>query len=155
MPPPCSSRTSAHPAARPAAEKKRVIDKHTNLATALLGAIKERQLDAFYSLEEDCLGNKADAAAVARQLQVGRRKGICGARLQGKGSGVCVCVCMCVFGGGDCQWVGGGAGGCFVAGSPAVHGIALPGPFHLPAHPLLPAPSHPSVSPAGSGWLAR
>ncbi|PSC71004.1 SEC1 family transport SLY1-like [Micractinium conductrix] len=50
-------------------EKKRVIDKHTNLATALLGAIKARQLDAFYSLEEDCLGNKADAGAVVQQLQ--------------------------------------------------------------------------------------
>ncbi|KAL4448182.1 hypothetical protein ABPG75_005401 [Micractinium tetrahymenae] len=50
-------------------EKKRVIDKHTNLATALLSAIKARQLDAFYALEEDCLANKADAAAVAKQLQ--------------------------------------------------------------------------------------
>lgn len=50
-------------------EKKRVIDKHTNLATALLGAIKSRQLDAFYALEEDCLGNKADAGLVAQQLQ--------------------------------------------------------------------------------------
>lgn len=46
-----------------------MIDKHTNLATALLGAIKARQLDALYALEEDCVGGKADAAAVARQLQ--------------------------------------------------------------------------------------
>jgi len=53
-----------------AAEKKRVIDKHTNLATALLGAIKARQLDAFYALEEDCLANKADVSAVCKQLQV-------------------------------------------------------------------------------------
>ena len=56
-----------------------MIDKHTNLATALLGAIKARQLDAFYSLEEDCLGNKADAGAVVQQLQVGvRDKRPCG-----------------------------------------------------------------------------
>lgn len=50
-------------------ERKRVIDKHTNLATALLKHIKDRQLDGFYALEEDCLANKADCAAVCRQLQ--------------------------------------------------------------------------------------
>lgn len=60
----------------PAAEKKRVIDKHTNLATALLGAIKARQLDAFYALEEECLAGKADAAAVAQQLRVGRGRAL-------------------------------------------------------------------------------
>lgn len=49
-------------------ERKRVIDKHTNLATALLGAIKSRQLDAFYALEEECIAGKADVAAVARQM---------------------------------------------------------------------------------------
>ncbi|KAI3426451.1 hypothetical protein D9Q98_008818 [Chlorella vulgaris] len=50
-------------------EKKRVIDKHTNLATALLGCIKARQLDAYYALEEECISGKADAAAVTAQLQ--------------------------------------------------------------------------------------
>ena len=45
-----------------------MIDKHTNLATALLGAIKSRQLDAFYALEEECIAGKADVAAVARQM---------------------------------------------------------------------------------------
>eukprot|EP00899_Mesostigma_viride_P021346 jgi/Mesvir1/29212/Mv08629-RA.2 len=36
-------------------DRKRVIDKHTNVATALLAHIKRRQLDAFCSLEEDLL----------------------------------------------------------------------------------------------------
>lgn len=31
--------------------------------------LQDRQLDGFYSLEEDCLANKADCAAVCRQLQ--------------------------------------------------------------------------------------
>lgn len=46
-----------------------MIDKHTNLATALLRAIKERQLDAFYALEEDCIAGKAEAAAVVQNLE--------------------------------------------------------------------------------------
>ncbi|XP_002972416.2 SEC1 family transport protein SLY1 [Selaginella moellendorffii] len=36
-------------------ERKKMIDKHTNIATALLGEIKSRNLDGFYSLEEDML----------------------------------------------------------------------------------------------------
>lgn len=31
--------------------------------------MQDRQLDGFYALEEDCLANKADCAAVCRQLQ--------------------------------------------------------------------------------------
>lgn len=36
-------------------ERKRMIDKHTNLATALLGDIKARSLDGHYNLEDDML----------------------------------------------------------------------------------------------------
>jgi Sec1 family len=52
-------------------ERKRVIDKHTNLATALLKAIKERGLDLYYNLEEDSLMGKADLAAVLKVVTVG------------------------------------------------------------------------------------
>eukprot|EP00898_Chlorokybus_atmophyticus_P004670 jgi/Chlat1/5203/Chrsp33S05044 len=34
-------------------ERKRIIDKHTNIATALLGHIKSRAIDAFCSLEDE------------------------------------------------------------------------------------------------------
>lgn len=51
-------------------EKKKVLDKHTNLATALLQAIKSRGLDGFYNLEEDLLTGKADTAALIKLLQV-------------------------------------------------------------------------------------
>lgn len=37
-------------------ERKRMIDKHTNIATALLGEIKARSLDGFYNIEDDMLG---------------------------------------------------------------------------------------------------
>lgn len=40
-------------------EKKRMIDKHTNIATALLGRIKNRTLDQFHSVEEEFITNKA------------------------------------------------------------------------------------------------
>jgi hypothetical protein len=36
-------------------EKKRIIDVHTNIATALLNNIKERELDTYFSLEENIM----------------------------------------------------------------------------------------------------
>lgn len=33
-------------------EKKRVIDMHTNIATALMKQIKDREIDAYFSFEE-------------------------------------------------------------------------------------------------------
>lgn len=36
-------------------ERKKLIDKHTNIATVLLGEIKERSLDAYCTLENDML----------------------------------------------------------------------------------------------------
>jgi len=50
-------------------EKKRVIDKHTNMATTLLKLIKERALDHFYSLEEELVSGKAEGDAVLEMLQ--------------------------------------------------------------------------------------
>ncbi|KDD76262.1 Sec1 family protein [Helicosporidium sp. ATCC 50920] len=50
-------------------EQKRVIDKHTNLATALLGAIKTRALDRFYELAEELVGGKGGVDAVLKALQ--------------------------------------------------------------------------------------
>jgi Sec-independent protein translocase protein TatA len=45
-------------------ERKRVIDKHTNIATALLGEIKQRGLDEYHVVEEDLLAGKPDRAAM-------------------------------------------------------------------------------------------
>lgn len=36
-------------------ERKKIIDKHTNIATALLGEIKERALDSYCTMEDDML----------------------------------------------------------------------------------------------------
>ena len=52
-------------------ERKKTIDKHTNMATALLKQIKARALDQYWDREEDCLHGKPDLAAIERLLQVG------------------------------------------------------------------------------------
>ena len=49
-------------------ERKKLIDKHTSIATALLGAIKARSLDAFCVTEEDILSGRPDKAAIAALL---------------------------------------------------------------------------------------
>lgn len=41
-------------------EKKKVLDKHTNLATSLLAGIKARSLDQYHSLAEDLLVSRCD-----------------------------------------------------------------------------------------------
>lgn len=51
-------------------ERKRTIDKHTNLATALLGAIQSRHLNEFYNAEEDMLVGKADLSSLQLLLKV-------------------------------------------------------------------------------------
>lgn len=52
-------------------ERKKSIDKHTNIATGLLQVIKERKLDHFYTLEEDLISGKSDMQDV-----IGRINGI-------------------------------------------------------------------------------
>jgi hypothetical protein len=76
-----------------------VLDKHTNLATALLGAIKERGLDALVAAEEEAgaAGGKPDWAAVVRLVQV---KGGVVTRREGVG-GWCGCVDDKGLGGGE------------------------------------------------------
>lgn len=51
-------------------ERKRMIDKHTNIATALLGEIKSRSLDTFFSAEEEMLSRgTADKATLLQNLK--------------------------------------------------------------------------------------
>lgn len=52
-------------------ERKRIIDKHTNILHALLAAIQGRTLDKFYTAEEACLLGKGDVGGVVNLLQVG------------------------------------------------------------------------------------
>ena len=49
-------------------EKKKNIDKHTNIATGLLQVIKERKLDHFYTLEEDLISGKRDVEDVVGRI---------------------------------------------------------------------------------------
>ncbi|XP_078445679.1 sec1/munc18-like (SM) proteins superfamily [Wolffia australiana] len=52
-------------------ERKKMIDKHTNIATVLLGEIKERSLDTYCTLEDDMLSK----GNVDRSALVGLLKG--------------------------------------------------------------------------------
>lgn len=52
-------------------ERKKTIDKHTNMATALLRQIQARALKQYWDREEDCLHGKPDLAAIERLLQGG------------------------------------------------------------------------------------
>ncbi|MDA9098200.1 Sec1 family protein [bacterium] len=45
-------------------ERKKIIDKHTNIATALLQHIKTRGLDEYHVVEADLLQGKGDRAAI-------------------------------------------------------------------------------------------
>ena len=49
-------------------ERKKMIDKHTNVATALLREIKRRGIDEYHAVEEDLLCGKGDKAAVMSLL---------------------------------------------------------------------------------------
>lgn len=51
-------------------ERKKTIDKHTNIATALLRQIQARALKQYWDREEDCLHGKPDLAAIEVLLQV-------------------------------------------------------------------------------------
>lgn len=51
-------------------ERKKVIDKHTNMATSLLKQIQARALKQYWDREEDCLHGKPDLPAIERLLQV-------------------------------------------------------------------------------------
>jgi hypothetical protein len=51
-------------------ERKKVIDKHTNMATSLLKLIQARALKQYWDREEDCLHGKPDLPAIERLLQV-------------------------------------------------------------------------------------
>lgn len=56
------------PGGGPALPQPGLHGQHTTAANWAL-PLQDRQLDGFYSLEEECLANKADCAAVCRQLQ--------------------------------------------------------------------------------------
>ena len=51
-------------------ERKKVIDKHTNMATSLLRQIQARALKQYWDREEDCLHGKPALADIERLLQV-------------------------------------------------------------------------------------
>eukprot|EP00210_Caulerpa_lentillifera_P006140 g5867.t1 len=49
-------------------ERKKILDKHTSMATVLLDIIKGRSLDQFYNLEEDIVAGKGDFSALMSLL---------------------------------------------------------------------------------------
>lgn len=53
-------------------EKKRIADKHTNIASALMRIIKDRQLDQLHQVEEELLAGKGSFAQVADLVQTGQ-----------------------------------------------------------------------------------
>uniref|UniRef100_A0A7I4DSW6 SM/Sec1-family protein n=1 Tax=Physcomitrium patens TaxID=3218 RepID=A0A7I4DSW6_PHYPA len=56
-------------------ERKRTIDKHTNIATALLGEIKNRSLDSFSSIEDEMLSKgSVDRGLIAHLKGKGSKK---------------------------------------------------------------------------------
>lgn len=54
-------------------EQKKTLDKHTNLATALLSAIKNRGLDQYHNLGEELLSGRSDLASVMKLVGSGGR----------------------------------------------------------------------------------
>ena len=50
------------------ADRKKVLDRHTNIATQLLQAIKARGLDAFAAVEEDVVSGKAGVGEVEQLI---------------------------------------------------------------------------------------
>ena len=52
-------------------EKKKRIDMHTNIATALLDEIKERKLDTFFEAEEKMITR----STMVRKGERGKRRG--------------------------------------------------------------------------------
>lgn len=48
--------------------RKKVLDKHTNIATALLHQIKGRTLDQAFRAEEEMFGGRGDVASLTKAL---------------------------------------------------------------------------------------
>ena len=91
-------------------ERKKIIDKHTNIATVLLNQIKARSLDAFCMLEEEFFTRTADSKALL-QLLNDQSKGSSEVRSVEHvnlsplgGVAACCCTCRCLFVVGLCSY---------------------------------------------------